>query len=157
MKLKSVVLRNFRCYQSETRIQIGNLTALIGKNDVGNSTILEALEIYFNNLAVKIDPQDACIHSGSKEITIGCEFEDLPDGLVLDETATTTLKDEYLLNERGCLEIHKVFDCGTSKVKESVFALAHHPRDELLVLKNAELKKRFEGLKVDKSEAGVNL
>jgi predicted ATPase len=157
MKLKAIVLGNFRCYQNETRIQIGNLTALIGKNDVGKSTILEALEVFFNNAAIKIDPQDACIHSGSKEITIGCEFDDLPDALVLDETAATTLRDEYLLNERGCLEIHKVFDCGTSKVKESVFALAHHPKDELLLVKNAELKKRFETLKLDKSEIGVNL
>jgi energy-coupling factor transporter ATP-binding protein EcfA2 len=157
MKLKSVVLRNFRCYQNETRIQTGNLTALIGKNDVGKSTILEALEIFFNNTAVKIDPQDACIRSGDKEITIGCEFDDLPDELVLDETATTTLKDEYLLNERGCLEIHKVFDCGTSKVKESVFALAHHPKAELLLLKNADLKKRFAELKLDRAEAGVSL
>ena len=157
MKLKSILLRNLRCYPDETRIQISNLTALIGKNDVGKSTVLEALEIFFNNAAVKIDPQDACMHSDSKEITIGCEFDDLPDALVLDETAATTLKDEYLLNERGCLEIHKVFDCGASKVKESVFALAHHPKDELLLLKNAELKKRFEALKLDKSEAGVSL
>src|ERR1019366_1628034 len=157
MKLKSILLRNLRCYPDEIRIQISNLTALIGKNDVGKSTVLEALEIFFNNAAVKIDPQDACMHSDSKEITIGCEFDDLPDALVLDETAATTLKDEYLMNERGCLEIHKVFDCGASKVKESVFALAHHPKDELLLLKNAELKKRFEALKLDKSEAGVSL
>lgn len=157
MKLKSVVLGNFRCYRDETRIQLDDLTALIGKNDVGKSTILEALEIFFNNTVVKVDAQDACIYSGSKEIVIGCEFDELPDTLVLDETAATTLKDEYLLNERGCLEIHKLFDCGTSKVRESVFALAHHPKDELLLLKNAELKKRFDALKLDKAEAGVNL
>jgi energy-coupling factor transporter ATP-binding protein EcfA2 len=157
MKLTSVVLRNFRCYQDETRVQVGNLTALIGKNDVGKSTILEALEIFFNNAAPKIDPQDACIRSGNKEILIGCEFDDLPDTLVLDEMAATTLKDEYLLNEGGRLEIHKLFDCDTSKVKESVFALAYHPKDELLVLKHDELRKRFEGLKLGKSEAGVNL
>ncbi|MGE5486339.1 MAG: ATP-binding protein [bacterium] len=157
MKLKSVVLRNFRCYENETRIQVGNLTALIGKNDVGKSTILEALEIFFNGAATKVDAQDACIRSGTKEVMIGCEFDNLPDALVLDETAATTLKDEYLLNARGCLEIHKVFDCGATKVKESIFALAHHPKDELLLLKNAELKKRFEALKLDKTEAGVNL
>jgi recombinational DNA repair ATPase RecF len=68
---KSVVLRNFKCYQSETRIQVGNLTSRSGKNDVGKSTILEALEIFFNNAALKIDAQDACIHSESKEVLIG--------------------------------------------------------------------------------------
>ena len=47
MKLKAVVLKNFRCYHKETHIPIGDFTALIGKNDIGKSTILEALEIFF--------------------------------------------------------------------------------------------------------------
>ena len=40
MKLCEVILKNFRGYYPETRIKIDNLTALIGKNDIGKSTIL---------------------------------------------------------------------------------------------------------------------
>ena len=43
MKLRTIVLRNFRCYKEETRIHVGDLTAFIGKNDAGKSAILEAL------------------------------------------------------------------------------------------------------------------
>lgn len=46
MKLREVILKNFRGYYTETRIKIDNLTALIGKNDIGKSTILEALDIF---------------------------------------------------------------------------------------------------------------
>lgn len=49
MKLKQLKLKNFRGYNSDTYLEVSDLTALIGKNDAGKSTILEALEIFFNN------------------------------------------------------------------------------------------------------------
>ena len=48
MKLREIILQNFRGYYNETRIPVDDLTALIGQNDVGKSTILEALDIFFN-------------------------------------------------------------------------------------------------------------
>ena len=47
MKLLQIKIKNFRCYRSETLINLNDLTAFIGKNDSGKSTILEALEIFF--------------------------------------------------------------------------------------------------------------
>ncbi|HDE4006869.1 TPA: AAA family ATPase, partial [Staphylococcus aureus] len=49
MILKSVKLKNFRCYKDEVIVPFQEITGLIGKNDAGKSTILEALEIFFNN------------------------------------------------------------------------------------------------------------
>ena len=46
MRLIEVVLENFRCYNGTHRIPIDSLTAFIGRNDVGKSTIFDALEIY---------------------------------------------------------------------------------------------------------------
>ncbi|NBL00596.1 MAG: DUF2813 domain-containing protein, partial [Erysipelotrichia bacterium] len=69
MKLKTVWLENFRCYKDKICIDFGNLTTFIGKNDIGKSTILEALEIFFNNDLVKIESSDANIH-GDKEVII---------------------------------------------------------------------------------------
>ena len=76
MKLCEVILKNFRGYYPETRIKIDNLTALIGKNDIGKSTILEALEIFFNQ--AKIDVGDRNVFHSDEETTIGCVFDELP-------------------------------------------------------------------------------
>lgn len=46
MKLHSLKLKNFRGYREETNIVFDDLTVFIGKNDVGKSTILEALDIF---------------------------------------------------------------------------------------------------------------
>ncbi|OTS01033.1 AAA family ATPase [Acinetobacter pittii] len=58
MKLVSIEIKNFRCYEENILISFDNLTTFIGKNDIGKSTILEALEIFFNNSTVKITQDD---------------------------------------------------------------------------------------------------
>ena len=46
MKLKKLKLKNFRGYSSEVEIEVTDLNVIIGKNDIGKSTILEALDIF---------------------------------------------------------------------------------------------------------------
>lgn len=48
MKLKTIYLKNFRCYKDEVSIEFDDLTTFVGKNDIGKSTVLEGLEIFFN-------------------------------------------------------------------------------------------------------------
>lgn len=45
MLIDSIILENFRGYHSRQVIELSDLTAFVGKNDVGKSTILEALDI----------------------------------------------------------------------------------------------------------------
>ena len=65
MKIKSVKIKNFRGYRDEMRVDFDDLTVLIGKNDIGKSTILEALDIYFNetSFVVKWDKSDLNVQS----------------------------------------------------------------------------------------------
>src|SRR5262249_25253460 len=136
-----------RAYRTETRIDLANFTAFIGRNDVGKSTVLEALEIFFNSELVKIDSHDPSKGSGSNEVTIGCVFSNLPSEVVLDTQATTNLDSEYLLNPDGDLEIQKVFTCG-ERTRAAAFARAHHPSipgfDDLHQLKNNDLKSKVD-------------
>ena len=155
MKLIRVKIRNFRCYKEEVSIDIGDITTLIGKNDSGKSTILDALNIFFENS--KMDADDANKDGDKKDVRIICEFSELPETIVLDATNSTTLSDEYMLNEYNNLEIHKVYDGSlkTPKLK-GTFAKANHPNSnnvgDLLTLKIADLKKRAEDLSVDTSQ-----
>ena len=145
MKLIRLSLENFRGYKDLTSIDIDDITTIIGKNDIGKSTLLEALEIFFNNDVVKIAPDDANIDSDEKKVSIICDFIELPEELVLDSGAKTTLAGEYLEYEPGVLRVKKIFDCSKSKPSEEVFIVAKHPTIEggadLLRLKEKELQR----------------
>lgn len=159
MFLREVILKNFRGYKNEHRIPIDQLTAFIGKNDAGKSSIFDALAVFFDHPLGKIDASDICVHAGANgELRIGCVFSDFPDSITIDASSVTTLADEYLLNVGGALEIHKVYEFSDGTLKKpKVFAIANHPTangfDGLLSKKNAELKKAGEAANID---AGVD-
>lgn len=159
MKLAAVILENFRGYSQRTRIPIDDLTAFIGKNDAGKSTILEALEIFFND--GKPERGDACVHGSGTIIRIGCAFGNLPVEIVLDTAANTSLGAEHLLNEEGELEIVKEWDASAKTPKEAVFAAAKHPTNadaaDLLTLKNGDLKARVKKLGIDESTVNLTI
>lgn len=157
MKLLSASIRNFRSYREAVSIGFGNLTAVIGRNDVGKSTLLEALEVFFNHQLIKLDQDDPCVHGADKVIEIGCVFDNHPKELTIDAVSSTSLEAEFLLNRDGRLEIVKQFDCSGRTVKEAVFARASHPTHDrlrdLLKLKNTDLKARAAELGVQKGGA----
>ena len=78
----------------------------------GKSTILEALDVFFNKGkgAIKMDKDDvnkSCLSNGDKITEISLTFDQFPDSIIIDSTNETSLESEYLLNENGHLEIIK--------------------------------------------------
>lgn len=146
MKIKSVEIKGFRGYSNLVRIELGDLIVLVGKNDVGKSTVLEALDIFFNEGkgSAKLDKDDINkenLAGGDDCVEIGVEFEDLPESIVIDATNETTLADEFLLSDQRTLHVVKRYP---GAGKEKVFIRANHPTapgcNDLLLKKNAELK-----------------
>ena len=43
MKLKSMQVKNFKCVEDSTRFDINPVTCLVGKNEAGKTSLLEAL------------------------------------------------------------------------------------------------------------------
>lgn len=123
---------------------------MIGKNDIGKSTILEALEIFFNNDIVKIAPEDLNNHAENGKVSITCEFTSLPDKLILDSGAETNLEEEHLTISPDILRIEKEYDCSRSKTSEEILIVANHPTAEgmnnLLGLKEKDLQKMVKDL-----------
>jgi len=147
MKLTKLKIKNFRTYQEEITIELDNLTAFVGKNDAGKSTILEALDIFFNSGygTIKLDKEDinkTSLKNGDDEIIISACFTDLPSNVKLDTTNETSLEEEFLCNNDGELEIIKKYK---NAGKEKVFIKANHPSNincnNLLSMKNNDLKK----------------
>ena len=156
MKLEKISIQNFRAYKDKITLDLSNFTALVGKNDIGKSTIMDALDIFFNNGkgTIKIDKTDvnvANIRNGNNDVVISAVFSDLPTSVILDGNYETNLKDEYLLNVNNCLEIVKTFKNGDSKSTSLKIQInAFHPTnsecDSLLKKKNTDLKRIVEKL-----------
>lgn len=133
MIITKMYIKNFRGYTDQTIELYEDLNVIIGKNDVGKSTILEALEIFFNNETVKLDIYDLNkkrTNDEDKEIVIQISFKiDYKKTYTID-TIPTQLSKEYLLDSDNYLTIRKVWNAsGQSITKNSLktFLVENYP------------------------------
>ncbi|HEF2462097.1 TPA: AAA family ATPase [Campylobacter coli] len=71
MKLVKCKIENFRSYEN-TEFNFSDLGVIIGKNDVGKSTLFDALDIFFENNKALED--DVNINSSENKFSITCFF-----------------------------------------------------------------------------------
>ncbi|EOA0095247.1 MULTISPECIES: ATP-binding protein [Enterobacteriaceae] len=160
MKLEKLILKNFRGYHGEHSIDINSLTAIVGRNDVGKTTILDALGVFFDHKLCKYDATDKCVDStDNDDVAIGCIFSGTDIPIVLDTTSITSLKEEYLLNSTGKLEIYRVFakGKGSGNVQAKCMAPSVKNAKSLLAKKNDELKTIAESIGVDAADKRSNV
>ena len=164
MKINKVIIENFRCYENITEIDFEDLTVFVGKNDIGKSTILEALEIFFNgtnkDAIIKIEKADINLHGMQEEnndIIIGVEFDELPSQIIIDSSYNTTLLDEYLLSENGNLTVIKKYP---NAGKEKVYIRANHPTNtscsDLLLKKRQDLQRILDSNSIECENRNIN-
>lgn len=162
MKLTTLKLSNFRGYKDPIEIRFDNLTVFVGKNDIGKSTILEAMDIFFNDGKgiIKLDKDDVNKQSltmGNLETIISASFSELPDEIIIDSTSSTTLQNEFMLNQNGELEIIKKYNNGG---KASIYIKAYHPTnpacEKLLQKKNTELRTIINNESIECENLSVN-
>lgn len=151
MKITSIRIKNFRAYRDEVSIKIDDLTAIIGKNDAGKSTILDMLEIFFNGGGIdKEDVNMACRAKNDLETMLAVRFVDLPSAVDIDAGNPTTLQAEYLTIGEDEFEVVKRCKDG-GKIK--TFIHANHPKNpaccDLLKKKQSDLRKLVDKLGLD--------
>lgn len=155
MYLKAIKLTNFRGYRATTEVPVeATMTGIVGRNDFGKSTILEALAIFFEAGGIKADERDMncfALIAGEQSFEISCTFNRLPETLVLDENAETSLERECLLNIFGDLEIVKTYKASTGKLERTALR-CNHPAEESL---KSLLSKKIAELKAMGQERGV--
>ena len=131
MKIKQLVLKNFRSYSREVSVEFDNLTTFVGPNDIGKTTILEALNAFFNESTVKLDESDFCVANKELPVEISVEFTDLPEKVILDSQVETTLAKEYLLTSQNTLKIKKVYNLSlkgnSSSVTTHIYIICNYP------------------------------
>ena len=73
-----------------------SFTTIIGRNDSGKSTILDALNIFFEGKGTKIDSDDGCKFGDKKNVRMAGIFSDLPSEFIVDRSASAKIIDEFL-------------------------------------------------------------
>ncbi|WP_101689422.1 ATP-binding protein [Dysgonomonas massiliensis] len=162
MKIKKIRLKNFRGYKDFEIEFSSSLNVIIGKNDIGKSTILEALDIFFNSDKIKMEIDDLCVYRSSDKVEIAVSFEVDLDKEYTIETVPTSLKKEFLLNRSGLLEVVKQWDFSSGKLTASslkTYLNANYPQvymeAPLISLKNSDLKKKFEDFEEKVNQQGI--
>ena len=120
------------------------MTGITGRNHAGKSSLLEALDIFFEGGEVSLKKTTSTSMSRTASLQFRCIFDNLPSEIVLDETNSTTLQTEHLLNNKGELEILEHYKRSASK-DPSIFLIANHPTatafDDLHTLKINDLQE----------------
>lgn len=157
MKLKKFKIKNFRGYK-EKEVEISDFTTLVGQNDVGKSTIFEAMDIFFENS--KMQKDDRRINS-SEDVELIGYFDDLPSSVKL-ESVSTRLQDEFLTlkndNESDLLVLKQKYT-GEKLSTMSEYIVSSFPSTEevknIHSLKITELRKKYSDLieNVDKRKS----
>lgn len=78
MKIQSVCIKNFRTLKNVT-IPFDSVTTFIGPNGVGKSTVLRALDWYFNGKPSSLTDQDCSFGATDEDIEVQITFNDLTD------------------------------------------------------------------------------
>ena len=113
MILSHLHINNLYGVSEEVDIPINSFNVMVGRNDVGKSTVLKALDLFLNNKT----PLTEASNLGTQHsiVTIDLVFGADEREIVIDEAIPTTFKNEELLNEDEKLKIRKEWDVSKSK------------------------------------------
>jgi predicted ATP-dependent endonuclease of OLD family len=102
LKLEAFEIHGFRGYREKRRVTFSDLTTFVGKNDAGKSSLMDAMDLFFD-AGAKLDKDDLCVSVGVVQVELVAEFTGFPKEIVLDATSTTSLSAEKLLYVRDGL------------------------------------------------------
>ena len=66
MKISQLKIKKFRSIDNEITAKLQDYNCIVGKNDVGKSTILKAIDLFLNNKDLVIDNKN--IYSNENDI-----------------------------------------------------------------------------------------
>ena len=81
MRLRELHIQNFRCLE-DIAIPLDDLTVLIGANGAGKSSVLRALDWFFN--VGSLDSEDVYCEETDRVVSVAALFDDLDE---MDKTA----------------------------------------------------------------------
>jgi predicted ATP-dependent endonuclease of OLD family len=159
MRVHSILANNYGPFAVLGEMRLGPLATIVGQNDAGKSSILHALELFFEHR--KIGEDDVYARANPNDgVVIEVSFTSLPATIKLEDGVKTTFQDEMLLDTDARLRVRKVYP-RSSLAKYNVLLITKDFEDDrfagLSLLKEKELNERCTaiGIEVTKSGRGI--
>jgi putative ATP-dependent endonuclease of OLD family len=131
LRIKRARIQNFRCLE-DVEIAFDGVTTFIGPNGVGKSTVLHALDWFFNG---RILTDDDVLHGASRRwMRVEVEFDNLT---AADREALTV---RYAPTSRDTVTVWRTWDCGQDKMTGR--ALAFRPFEDIRNSSDGAVAKR---------------
>lgn len=89
-------------------MELGDFACIVGRNDVGKSTLLKAIDAFLNDNAPAKDDKNISTSSNFVSIEIQFDFELAP--MLIDDTIPSTFEDEELVSIENLVCVKKVWD-----------------------------------------------
>ena len=156
MKLKSIRLENFHGVAGTTDAVVSDFAVLVGRNDVGKSTLLKALHLFLNGTTPSQDSNNA----QNQATTIAIELAFFPSTIpiVIDEAISTSFETEQLLDESGHLRLRREWDTSAARPTPKTYIRRKtFGEDDFLLATEKDLLKKCEKLKIDTKKANGQL
>lgn len=149
MKIVQISIENFKGIKDKVEITTNDFNCIVGKNDVGKSTVLKALDIFLNDKSPS--KEDKNVYVDSTSIMIELTFEINPFlSITIDEAIPTTFIEEELLNGRGQLVIKKVWNVANDRPRVEWFIKRKlYADNDFLFLTEAYLIKLCKNLGIE--------
>lgn len=138
MKINKVIIKNYKGIKDETEIIFNDFNCIVGKNDVGKSTILKAIYSFFNDKNICND--DKNVLSESDVIEIGIVFNKTNKKVIIDDAIDVTFSEEELVDENDCIRLKKTWDLSQKTIKPKIHLYRKiYDVDDFEMLKEKEL------------------
>lgn len=119
MKLVAVTIENFQGIVEEATITVNDFNVLIGRNDVGKSTVLKALNCFLHGTTPTSESSN--VSTDSAIVSIELVFDPQNEEIVIDEAIPTSFEAEELTNADGHLCVKRVWDTSKAKINADTF------------------------------------
>lgn len=103
MKIYDISITNFRGIKYLDKLKVGDVNSFVGKNDSGKSSILKALDAFFNDKFTSNDVFKGIAEDEKTEIVIRFETSETINPLALDSEGKIKLKKVFTFSNAGKL------------------------------------------------------
>lgn len=145
MKIYDISIKNFRGIKSLTKLKSGDINSFVGKNDSGKSSVLKALDAFFNDKFTHNDVFKGISEEEKTEITIRFESSEVINSLALDTEGKINLKKTFTFSNTGKVVKEIFYTCNDINSEEY---------SNIWGVKEAEINTYLENLNIEYSRSG---